>query len=154
MALNGLSHIVTEDLGRDLTRDLISLLTHSRPAIRKRAVLAMYKVFLKYPEAIEYGMTRLKERLEDPDIGKFDVSVQPSDPLWLTCYSGVVSATVNILCELAKQNPKAYLPFAPPLFHILTTSNNNWMLIKIIKLVSSVLVMGITLPDQHFSLVY
>ncbi|KAL5536063.1 APL5 [Sanghuangporus sanghuang] len=115
VSLNGLSHIVTPDLGRDLYRDLISLLTHSRPAIRKRAVLALYKVFLKYPDALEYGMERLKERLEDPDIG-------------------VVSATVNVLCELAKQDPQAYLPFAPPLFLILTTSNNNWMLIKTIKL--------------------
>ncbi|KAL5494662.1 APL5 [Sanghuangporus weigelae] len=115
VSLNGLSHIVTPDLGRDLYRDLISLLTHSRPAVRKRAVLALYKVFLKYPDALEYGMERLKERLEDPDIG-------------------VVSATVNVLCELAKQDPQAYLLFAPPLFLILTTSNNNWMLIKTIKL--------------------
>lgn len=53
----------------------------------------------------------------------------------LTEDAGVVSATVNVLCELARQNPQAFLPFAPPLFHILTTSNNNWMLIKIIKLV-------------------
>lgn len=76
VALNGLSHIVTPDLGRDLTRDLISLLTHSRPAIRKRAVLAMYKVFLKYPDAIEAGMVRLKERLEDPDTGTFLSTLQ------------------------------------------------------------------------------
>ncbi|KAH8101043.1 Adaptor protein complex AP-3 delta subunit [Phellopilus nigrolimitatus] len=115
VALNGLSHIVTPDLARDLSRDLIAMLTHSRPAIRKRAVLALYKVFMKYPDSIEYGMERMKERLEDPD-------------------TGVVCATVNVLCELARQNPQAYLPFAPPLFHILTTSNNNWMLIKIIKL--------------------
>ncbi|THH03450.1 hypothetical protein EW145_g6241 [Phellinidium pouzarii] len=115
VALNGLSHIVTPDLARDLTRDLIAMLTHSRPVIRKRAVLALYKVFMKYPDAVEYGLERLKERLEDTD-------------------TGVVCSTVNVLCELARQNPQAYLPFAPPLFHILTTSNNNWMLIKIIKL--------------------
>lgn len=48
---------------------------------------------------------------------------------------GVVGAVVNILCELARQNPKNFLVFAPPLFHILTTSSNNWMLIKVIKLV-------------------
>lgn len=48
---------------------------------------------------------------------------------------GVVAATVNVLCELARKNPPDYLPLAPQLFHLLTTSSNNWMLIKIIKLV-------------------
>lgn len=48
---------------------------------------------------------------------------------------GVVSATVNVLCELARRNPQDYLPLAPQLFHLLTTSSNNWMLIKIVKLV-------------------
>lgn len=53
----------------------------------------------------------------------------------LTPCSGVVAATVNVLCELVHQNPRDYLPLAPQLFHLLTTSSNNWMLIKIIKLV-------------------
>jgi AP-3 complex subunit delta len=47
----------------------------------------------------------------------------------------VVAATVNVLCELARRNPKNYLILAPQLFHLLTTSANNWMLIKIVKLV-------------------
>lgn len=47
----------------------------------------------------------------------------------------VVSAVVSVVCELARKNPKNYLSLAPQLFKILTTSSNNWMLIKIIKLV-------------------
>jgi hypothetical protein len=47
----------------------------------------------------------------------------------------VVSATVNVICELARKNPKNYLALAPQLFNLLTTSNNNWMVIKVIKLV-------------------
>ncbi|EIN14349.1 Adaptor protein complex AP-3 delta subunit [Punctularia strigosozonata HHB-11173 SS5] len=115
IALNGLSDIVTPDLGRDLSHDLISMMNHSRAHIRKRAILALYKVFLQYPEARQQGMTRLREKLEDPD-------------------PGVVAATINVLCELARQNPADYLPLAPQLFHLLTSSSNNWMLIKIIKL--------------------
>jgi AP-3 complex subunit delta len=42
-----------------------------------------------------------------------------------------------MLCELARRNPQDYLVLAPQLFHLLTTSSNNWMLIKIVKLVSS-----------------
>ncbi|KAI1793066.1 Adaptor protein complex AP-3 delta subunit [Ganoderma leucocontextum] len=115
IALNGLSHIVTPELARDLSPELIAMLNHSRPHIRKRSVLAMYKVITQYPDALPSSMSRLRDKLDDPD-------------------PGVVAATVNVLCELASQNPRDYLPLAPQLFHHLTTSSNNWMLIKIIKL--------------------
>ncbi|KAM5535884.1 hypothetical protein V8D89_010502 [Ganoderma adspersum] len=115
IALNGLSHIITPELARDLSTELVAMLNHSRPHIRKRAVLAMYKVITQYPEVLSSSMSRLRDKLDDPD-------------------PGVVAATVNVLCELAPQNPRDYLPLAPQLFHLLTTSSNNWMLIKIIKL--------------------
>jgi len=44
---------------------------------------------------------------------------------------------VNVICELARKNPKNYLALAPILYKILTTSNNNWVLIKIVKLFSA-----------------
>lgn len=50
--------------------------------------------------------------------------------------TGVQSAAVNVVCELARKNPKNYLSLAPVFFKLMTTSTNNWMLIKIIKLVS------------------
>lgn len=50
--------------------------------------------------------------------------------------TGVQSAAVNVICELARKNPKNYLSLAPIFFKLMTTSTNNWMLIKIIKLVS------------------
>lgn len=42
---------------------------------------------------------------------------------------------MNVICELARKNPKNYLSLAPIFFKLMTTSTNNWMLIKIIKLV-------------------
>lgn len=48
----------------------------------------------------------------------------------------VVSSAVNVICELARKNAKNYLVLAPVLFKLLTKSANNWMLIKIVKLVS------------------
>ncbi|KZV61604.1 Adaptor protein complex AP-3 delta subunit [Peniophora sp. CONT] len=115
VALNGLSHFVTADLGRDLSSDLIAMLNHSRPAIRKRAVAAVYKMLVKYPQASPYALPRLREKLDDPD-------------------AGVVAATANVLCELVRVSPAEYLSLAPQLFHLLTTSSNNWMLIKLIKM--------------------
>ena len=44
---------------------------------------------------------------------------------------------MNVICELARKKPKNYLPLAPELFKILTTSRNNWMLIKVVKLLGA-----------------
>jgi AP-3 complex subunit delta-1 len=45
------------------------MLSHSRPHIRKRAVIAVYKMLIKYPEAAPFALTRLKEKLDDQDLG-------------------------------------------------------------------------------------
>lgn len=115
LALSGLSCFISPDLARDLVHDIMTLLTSTKPYLRKKAVLMMYKVFLRFPEALRPAFPRLKEKLEDPD-------------------SGVQSAAVNVVCELARKNPKNYLSLAPVFFKLMTTSTNNWMLIKIIKL--------------------
>ncbi|CBY38432.1 unnamed protein product [Oikopleura dioica] len=60
-------------------------------------------------------MPRLKEKLEDKD-------------------PGVQSAAVNVICELARKNPKQYLLLSPIFMRLMTKSTNNWVLIKIIKL--------------------
>lgn len=114
-ALTGLACFITSDLARDLANDILTLLTSTKPYLRKKAVLILYKVFLKFPEALRPAFPRLKEKLEDPD-------------------PGVQSAAVNVVCELARKNPKNYLSLAPVFFKLMTSSTNNWMLIKIIKL--------------------
>ena len=115
LTLSSLSCFLSPDLARDLSNDIMSLLTSTKPYLRKKGVLLMYKVFLRYPEALRPAFPRLKEKLEDPD-------------------PGVQSAAVNVICELARKNPKNYLSLAPTFFKLMTTSTNNWMLIKIIKL--------------------
>ncbi|XP_068238241.1 AP-3 complex subunit delta-1 isoform X2 [Palaemon carinicauda] len=114
-ALTGLACFISGDLARDLANDVMTLLTSTKPYLRKKAVLLLYKIFLKFPEALRPAFPRLKEKLEDPD-------------------PGVQSAAVNVICELARKNPKNYLSLAPIFFKLMTTSTNNWMLIKIIKL--------------------
>jgi AP-3 complex subunit delta-1 len=107
---------------------VVSMLNSSRPYIRKKACLVLYKIFLRFPDALRPSFGRLKEKLEDPDSGykRFDIG--------LLC-AAVQSAAVNVICELARKNPKNYIGLSPTLFKILTSSTNNWMLIKIIKLV-------------------
>ncbi|CAH1718749.1 unnamed protein product [Chironomus riparius] len=115
VALSGLSCFISPDLSRDLANDIMTLMSSTKPYLRMKAVLMMYKVFLNYPEALRPAFPKLKEKLEDPD-------------------PGVQSAAVNVICELARKNPKNYLSLAPIFFKLMTTSTNNWMLIKIIKL--------------------
>jgi AP-3 complex subunit delta-1 len=114
LALGCLSRFATEDLARDLIGDLSSMLASSRPLLRKKAVLALYKLLQKLPEALVQVFPRLREKLDDPD---------PS----------VVACTVNVLTELATDNPCGYLGLAPALYKVLTTSSSNWTLIKVVK---------------------
>ncbi|PWW76142.1 Adaptor protein complex AP-3 delta subunit [Tuber magnatum] len=115
LAINGTSHIASPSLARDLSPDLLSKLSHTSPYIRKKAVLVLYKCFLQSPELLRTSWPRLRECLNDED-------------------GSVVSATVNVVCELARRNPRNYLPLAPQLFRLLTNRENNWMTIKLIKL--------------------
>ena len=52
IAVHTLAQIVTPELARDLFPDILVALSHSNPYMRKRAVLVMYRIFLKYPEGL------------------------------------------------------------------------------------------------------
>lgn len=118
VAINSLANIATKDLARDCISDLVLLMNHTKPYIRKKAVLCMYKLYVKYPQGLRLTFEKLKDRLDDAE-------------------SAVVSTAVNVICELANKNPNNYLAMAPKFFKLLTTSSNNWMLIKVVKLLGA-----------------
>ena len=118
MAINCLANIATKDLARDCISDLVVLMNHSRAYVRKKAVLAMFKLYVKFPQGLRLTFDKLKDRLDDTE-------------------SSVISTAVNVICELANKNPRNYLAMAPKFFRLLTTSSNNWMLIKVVKLLGS-----------------
>jgi AP-3 complex subunit delta-1 len=118
LAINCLANIATKDLACDCITDVVNLMSNSKSYIRKKAVIAMYKLYIRYPQGLRLTFEKLKERLDDSD-------------------SAVVSCAVNVICELANKNPKNYLSMAPKFFKLLTTSSNNWMLIKVVKLLGS-----------------
>ena len=118
LAINCLSNIVTPDLARELLPDLTLLTQHSSCYVRKKAVLCLFKLFMKYPQGLRLTFDRVKQCLEDTE-------------------PAVVSCAVNVITELADKNPKNYLVMAPHFFSLLTSSSNNWMLIKVVKLLGS-----------------
>jgi AP-3 complex subunit delta-1 len=120
LAINCIANIATFELARDCLSDLVIHLSLSKPYLRKKALLAVYKLILKFPSGLSLFFEKLKETLEDSDIS-------------------VVSTAVNVICELAKQNPKSFVNMAPIFFKLLTTTSNNWMLIKLVKLLTSLM---------------
>jgi len=114
LAISCLGNIVTPELSQTLVADVYSLLNNHKPELRRRAILCLYKCFLRYPEALRPSFARLTECLEDDD-------------------QTVVQAAVTVLSELAMHNPKTYLPLAPKFYKLLTTSSSNWMTIKLVK---------------------
>ncbi|CCD25489.1 Apl5p NDAI_0F01700 [Naumovozyma dairenensis CBS 421] len=115
IALNGLSTIVTPSLAADIADDLFSMLNSSNPYIRKKAITALFKVFLQYPEALRDNFDKFASKLEDDD-------------------TSVVSATVSVICELSKKNPKPFIQLSPILYEILINIDNNWIIIRLLKL--------------------
>lgn len=62
--------------------------------------------------------------------------------------SSVTAAIINVVCELGWRRPRDFLPLAPRLFELLVDGGNNWMAIKIIKLVSVAAPMSINLINE------
>lgn len=118
LAINCISNIVTEDLACDLLPELTTLTAHHQPYLRKKAILCLFKVFVKYPQGLRLTFSKLQQCLSDSN-------------------ASVVSCAVNVITELSDKNPRNYLHLAPAFFDLLTQSSNNWMLIKVVKLLGS-----------------
>eukprot|EP01061_Rhynchopus_euleeides_P041815 TRINITY_DN730_c0_g3_i3.p1 TRINITY_DN730_c0_g3~~TRINITY_DN730_c0_g3_i3.p1 ORF type:complete len:919 (+),score=494.86 TRINITY_DN730_c0_g3_i3:178-2934(+) len=118
LALSCLSNICTPELAEILVSEVANLLQSQRPYVKKKTLLTLFKIFLQYPAALRPCFPRIKEKLDDPD---------PS----------VTAAAVNVICELARKNPKNYLGMAPVFFKLFSNLQNNWTLIKIVKVFGS-----------------
>merc|ERR1719197_1585737 len=114
MALTCLSAICSPDIVRDILGDLSAMLASSRPYIRKKTMLCLFRVFVRDPQALRTCFPKLKERLGDED-------------------QGVLTATVNTFLELARKNARNYLSLVPQFYHILVNTTNNWLSIKLLK---------------------
>ncbi|KAI1319884.1 adaptin N terminal region-domain-containing protein [Xylariaceae sp. FL0255] len=112
-----LPHVITPSLALSVLPDLLPRLSHSNPAIRKKAIVTLYRLALVYPETLRAAWPKIKEKLMDRN----------EDP-------SVTAAIVNVVCELGWRRPHDFLPLAPRLFELLVDSGNNWMAIKLIKL--------------------
>lgn len=123
LALSFLANVCTPDLARDVVSYVVQMLDTRRypPALRKKAVMCLYKLFLDFPESLRHVYLQLKDKIDDSSDNKDD-------------HPGVRSAVVCVLCELVRRMPATYLGLAIPLYSLLSTIEGNWGLIKIVKM--------------------
>ena len=113
-ALSCLACICSAEMAACLVDDVLRLLTSSRPYVRKKSLLALFRMCEAYPPALAAAFPKIKDALSDED-------------------QSVLTACINTILEIAIRNPRNILPLLPSLFHLLTSGHNNWMLIKLLK---------------------
>lgn len=113
-----LPHIITNSLAVSILSDLITRLSHSDPTVRKKTIVTLYRLALVYPDTLRPAWPKIKDLLMD----------EQED-------SSVTAAIINVICELGWRRPQDFLPVAPRMFNLLLEGGNNWMAIKILKLV-------------------
>lgn len=129
MAISCLSSICSPEICRDILNDLMAMLSSSRPYLRKKTTLCLFRMFVKDPPALRTCFPKLKERLGDED-------------------QGVLTATVNTFLELARKNARNYLSLVPQLYHILVNTSNNWLSIKLLKMFQLLCPLEPRLPNK------
>jgi AP-3 complex subunit delta-1 len=156
-----LSNIVTRDLAEDLLPDIYGMMNSSKPYIRKKATLVLLSIFHQYPKGLRLSFDRLKAKLTDDDPGertarkllRVPAPVDTAHRHARTDAHGPNSCGIRGRLRRLRaraEEPKGrkvsselnltravqnYLKLAPLLFQILKTSTNNWVLIKVVKLV-------------------
>lgn len=118
LPLATLPHIITPSLAMSLLPDILSRLSHSSPVVRKKTIVCLYRLALAYSEALRLAWPKIQAHLMDEEED-----------------ASVTTAAINVVCELGWRRPHDFLPLAPRFFELLVDSGNNWMAIKIIKLV-------------------
>lgn len=87
--------------------------------VRRKACAACYKLILCYPDAITSLSSYLSDALEDTS-------------------PAVQISAVSVMYELSRANPKIFLLTVPKLVGLFK-SQNNWLIIKLIKLMHEII---------------
>jgi AP-3 complex subunit delta len=118
LALNCLSHLCDPELTSAIYKEIIPLFTCSNPQIRRKTCALCVKLFLhagENEEIVEELVPFLSDRLKDSD-------------------EGVRMSAISAIHEISRVNPTLFTVTIPTLFQLLSEATNNWVLIKLIKL--------------------
>jgi len=117
LAINCLAKLCNEELASVLYLEVLPLFNCSKEFLRKKTCILSYKLVLHNTDAIEKLVPYLADRLEDPS-----VSVRIS--------------AVTAIHKISTVNPRLFLITIPALFALMVNAQSNWLLIKLIKLLT------------------
>ena len=119
MGINCFTSVCTSEISQNLYEDVIPLFNSTSVMVRRKACTSWYKLMLWYPDCIPALQSYLSDALHDVSI-----SVQ--------------IAAVTVMYEISRTNPKVFMLTVPQLFELFK-SENNWLIIKLIKLMHEII---------------
>ena len=100
-----------------LCHETLPLFNCSKEFLRKKMCILSYKLMLHSSEAIDKLVPYVADRLQDPD-------------------TSVKIAAVTAIHKITTVNPRLFLITIPALFELMVTTKSNWLLIKLVKLLT------------------
>jgi len=113
LALCSLANIASPGIARDLTSDVVRLLSSSNPYIRKKATLCALRIIRKAPETLENFIPKIRGLLSERNHGvlitaiSLIIEITIIDPSNIPPFRRLVSVLVRILKSLVQSG---YLP--------------------------------------------
>lgn len=110
IALNAIGEVCTSDMCRDSAPEVVKLLSHSNPFIKKKAALAASKIIRKCPELLESFADKLATLLEDKNHGvllcglSLTIQVFKMDETYVEKYRKNLPSLIRYLKNLASTN--------------------------------------------------
>ena len=129
VVLSSIHSFLSQALAKQISGDVIQLMNSSKAYIRQKAIIIFLSVCLKTPEALRPGFQTLQSHLNDDDIS-------------------VVYATLTVICELCKINPRNFVPFIPRLCKMLESTTVDAISLKLLELMRMLSVVEIRLPKK------
>ncbi|XP_061363244.1 AP-4 complex subunit epsilon [Gastrolobium bilobum] len=111
-ALNAVCRLINEETIPAVLPQVVDLLSHSKEAVRKKAVMALHRFFHKSPSSVSHLVSNFRKKLCDNDPGVMGATLCPLFDLItidVNPYKDLVVSFVSILKQVAERRlPKSY----------------------------------------------
>lgn len=111
-ALNAVCKLINEETIPAVLPHVVDLLSHSKEAVRKKAIMALHRFYQRSPHSVSHLISNFRKKLCDNDPGVMGATLCPLFDL-ITAdaspYKDLVNSFVSILKQVAERRlPKSY----------------------------------------------